>query len=84
MSSDGLDNFPQSDAVLKRHVKQLEKTKINMSRNLKKSNESLSKLTKLANQMLIHVSPAQENLRADSRLAIEEAENHLRDQRYVF
>lgn len=83
MSSE-LDNFPDPSATLKRHVKQLEKTKISLGKNLKKSNAGLAKLTKLVNQMLVHVSPAHEDLRIDAREAVQEAEAHLRDQRYVF
>ena len=83
MSSD-LDNLPDPSATLKRHVKQLEKTRVTLGKNLKKSNEALATLTKLVNQMLIHVSPAHEDLRIDAREAVNQAEAHLRDQRYVF
>jgi hypothetical protein len=67
---------------VKRHAKAVKQVHAHDSRLLRKSNKLLQQLLAMR-ALLIHVSPAHDDAKADIRMALDEAEAHLRDQRLL-
>lgn len=67
---------------VKRYAKAAVQVNDHTSRRLRKSNALLKQLLAIR-PLLVHVSPAHEDAKAEVKLALDEAEAHLRDQRLL-